>query len=179
MTTKQKDKILEKFRLHYQDLVSFATLEKYLECLKNMLNGKIIVKSKSRELQYKAVLRKCEQIGIKLDVVIPHYQKKGDTIKKNVIDKIQNDIQIEKILESCPQTTKGMELVKAIQISLVSGLRLSEVLSLEEKDITILGWNILILEKKTLIRLSAKAKIRMKIYHTEKLKTGLGKSKKF
>jgi len=130
-----KDKIMRKFQQSYSGLISPATMDKYLDRLKQILDDNVEISSKSKYLQYKAVLNKLKEIGIETGVTIPKWSKRGNRQKENVIEKYVSPGQLARIIEACPRTDRGEELKKAIKISYYSGLRLEEVLTLKAGDL--------------------------------------------
>ncbi|RJR08344.1 site-specific integrase [Candidatus Parcubacteria bacterium] len=130
-----KDKIMRKFQQSYSGLISPATMDKYLDRLKQILDDNVEITSKSKYLQFKAVLNKLREIGIETGVSIPKWSKRGNRQKENVIEKYVPPGQLERIIEACPRTARGEELKKAIEISYYSGLRLEEVLTLKTGDV--------------------------------------------
>jgi len=137
LTLEEKKNIKNKFLKSYKGALAKTTVEIYYLRLEQILEGNIERSSKSKDLQYKAVLSKLEEIGIDVGVKLPRWTRRGNNIKKNVIDSCITPGQLETILERCPRTLKGDELRKAIKISYYSGLRLEEVLSLKASDIKI------------------------------------------
>ena len=129
----------EIFRDRYEGFLSRRTLEEYCSIVKLIKEGRLEVRSKSRYNQVKSVLRKCEKIGIKLDFEMPEWRKREKKTVKNIQDKLIDKDELKLILKNVPDTPKGKELKLAIEIAYYSGLRLSEVLSLEKDDITFDG----------------------------------------
>jgi len=135
MSKKDKEDILKKFELNYKDMLATNTYKAYLTALKQLLSGSIKITSKSKYCIYKAVLKKLNEIGIKLDIVLPKYTKKGNNDKENILDKSLDDMKLEKILNELKQTKSQVELKKAIELAYRTGLRLNEVLNIKESDI--------------------------------------------
>lgn len=133
----ERDKIIKKFRQSFSGLVAPATMVKYVDRLKQILDDNIEITSKSKYLQYKAVLSKLKEIQINLDVQIPKWTRRGNQQKENVIEKYVSQGQLDRIIEACPGTAGGEELKRAILISYYSGLRLEEVLNLKSGDVEI------------------------------------------
>lgn len=126
------------FAKAYAGLVSEKTLKEYVRCLKNLLAGTVKIKSKSAYLQFKAAQAKAAKVGIPTPS-LPPYRRRGDGVKRNILDKLVSFEKLEAILTSCPKTAKGKELALAIRLSYFTGLRLSEVLSLTPQDIVLNG----------------------------------------
>lgn len=139
MKTLSKKEITTKFTKNLKCLVSDRTMTSYTKRLEELLSDNVTMTSKAKYLQYKAVMSKLEQMGIALDVKLMKYAKRGDGVKKNVMDKYVSPEQLHVILNTCNNTEKGKELRLAIQISYYSGLRLEEVLNLKGSDIVMNG----------------------------------------
>lgn len=131
--------IMEKFTKSYRSLIAERTMVTYKKRLSEILEDNISVTGKSKYLQYKAVIHKLNEIGIDLNVKLPKYCKRGDTIKQNIIDKYVSPEQLETILDAANDTEKGKELRLAMQLSYFSGLRMEEVLTLNKSDIILNG----------------------------------------
>lgn len=131
--------IMQKFEKSYRSLIAERTMVTYKKRLSEILEDNISVTGKSKYLQYKAVIHKLNEIGIDLNVKLPKYCKRGDTIKQNIIDKYVSPEQLEIILDAANDTEKGKELRLAMQLSYYSGLRMEEVLSLRKSDIVLNG----------------------------------------
>lgn len=139
LNLEDKKNIKDKFQKAYKSALADTTFEIYFLRLKQILDGNIERSSKSKDLQYKAVLSKLKEIGIELNLKLPRWTRRGNNIKKNVIDSCITEKQLQAILRACPGSKKGEELRKAIQISYYSGLRLEEVLGLNPEDIKVNG----------------------------------------
>ena len=129
------DDIIKTFIRKCTKLLSERTLQVYRKRLEELLNDSFKVSSKSKYLQYKAVLSKLEEMGINIDVKLMKYTRRGDTVKKNILDKYVSPEQLALIIEAIPVTIKGNELILAIKIAYYSGLRLEEALTLKGTDI--------------------------------------------
>lgn len=123
------------FKKAYANKIAPKTMRVYLIALKQILDGKLNVTSKSKHLQVKALLSKCEKVGIEVDYNLVPWSKRGDNFKANVADKLISEEQLKDILNTCPNTQKGNDLRLAINISYYAGLRLSEALNLKKRDI--------------------------------------------
>ncbi len=128
---------IEHFINLFQHSLSIPTLFKYVEILNLINENKLIIKSKSRHIQVRAVLNKCKKANIKIDYKLIDWNKKEDKTVKHIYDSIIKEDDLNKILSLCPKTNKGDELRLAIHISYHSGLRLSEVLNITQNNIRI------------------------------------------
>ena len=131
------DEIKKRFRKMCTKVLSERTLENYNKRLDDILTDNIVISSKAKYLQYKAVMSKLEQMGIVLNVKLMKYAKRGDTVKKNIMDKYVSPELLQVILDAIPDTVKGNELRLAIKLSYYSGLRLEEVLMLKSADFVV------------------------------------------
>ncbi len=130
------------FEKHYKGFVSDKTLSKYLEVIRLIENDKLIIKSKSRYMQVKAVLNKFKEIGIELNYILPKWTKKEISREKKIKDKLLTINQLQQIINEFPKkkgnpTSKAKQLALACEISYYSALRLSEVLSLTKDNFEI------------------------------------------
>ncbi len=130
-----RDDIIKTFIKKCTKVLSERTLKVYRKRLEELLDDDFQVSSKSKYLQYKAVLSKLEEMGIPVDVKLMKYSKRGDSVKKNILDKYVSKEQLSGIIKAIPPTRKGDELRMAINIAYYSGLRLEEVLNLKKVDI--------------------------------------------
>jgi integrase len=130
-----KKKILKAFE-GLRNTMAVNTFKVYFTCLKKILTNSVKINSKARYFQYASTLKMIKRLGFEIDFKLPPFCKRGDGIKKNVIDKIVTDENLQKILGCVPNTEKGNQARVAIQIALGSGLRLSEVLNLKPSDIS-------------------------------------------
>lgn len=135
MIKAKKEEVTKKFVKTFAPMIADRTMVSYRKRLEELLNDSVEITGKSKYLQYKAVISKLAEIGISLDVKLPKYSKRGDTVKKNIMDKYVSPEQLQVILDACNDTVKGRELRLAIQISYYTGLRLEEVLMLKPSDI--------------------------------------------
>ena len=131
------DEIRKTFIMKCTKVLSDRTLISYKKRLEELLTDNIVISSKSKYLQYKAVLAKLAEMGIVLKVKLMKYSKRGDTVKKNIMDKYVSPDQLRIILDAIPDTVNGNELRLAIQIAYYSGLRLEEVLKLKISDVVV------------------------------------------
>jgi integrase len=129
----------ELFIKTYGYFLSEETLKKYLNIIDLLERDKLEVKSKSRYLQVRSVLKKLERIGRNdYGFVLPDtYPKRSDRIKSKTEGKRITEEELSLILSKCPDTFKGRQLHLAIMIAYYGGLRLSEVLSLKNDNIII------------------------------------------
>ena len=140
MTKKRQmtnNEIMKTFMRMYKNVLSDRTFQIYRKRLEELLEDKYEITGKSKYLQYKAVLSKLEDLKIEVNVNLPKYSKRGDTVKKNIMDKYVSPDHLQVILNNIPDTSKGEELRRAVSISYYSGLRLEEVLNLNPSDIII------------------------------------------
>jgi integrase len=139
-TTKKKSqenaKIIRKFERVFKGVLSERTMKEYLLCLRQLLSGKWKITSKSKYVQFKAVLARLKEINIDLGIILPRYSKRGDTWKENVVEKYVDTGTLEKIVEGLPDTDKGRQAKIACRIAYLTGLRLSEVLKLTRENIS-------------------------------------------
>ena len=135
----KKGEVMKKFEKSFSSMISDRTMVTYKKRLQELLADDISVTGKSKYLQYKAVISKLAEIGISLDVKLPKYCKRGDGIKKNIMDKYVSPEQLQDILDMGNDTEKGNELKLAMQLSYYSGLRMEEVLNLKKSDIVLNG----------------------------------------
>jgi len=135
--SKKKEKIVEKFEKTYKGLVAPKTMTTYKITLKQLLLNNINISSKSKFRHFKAVLKRLQEMEITEEIEnikLPEkWSKRGDTTKKNILDKYICLEDLETIVLNVPGTSKGAELKKAILISYYSGLRLDEVIHLKKK----------------------------------------------
>lgn len=140
--SKKHVKEITKFYNFYHGLFSTNTMISYLTALMQLLQNKINLSSKAKQTYYKIVKKKAKKINIKIDVYIPDWKKRGDTIKSEIEDKYVNKEGLKEILKACPNSKKGLELRKAIELSYYSGMRLNEVLDLNNRNIDFVGKHI-------------------------------------
>lgn len=140
--SKEHIKKITKFYNFYHGMFSTNTMISYLTALMQLLKKEINLSSKTKQTYYKIVKKKAKKIGIKIDVYIPDWKKRGDNIKSEIEDKYVNKEGLEQILKACPNSKKGLELRKAILLSYHSGMRLNEVLNLKSRNIDFVGEHI-------------------------------------
>jgi len=124
------------FREKYRSYFSGRTLDEYTAIIRLIEEGRLRIRSKSRHDQVRAVMSRCAEAGIKLEYNLPKWSKREDLKLKRTQEKVITQEQLKAILENLPQTDKGDELTLAVELSYVSGLRLSEVLALKPEDIS-------------------------------------------
>jgi len=129
----------EMFKEKYRGYFSERTMKEYTAIIRLIEENRLRVRSKSRHDQVKAVLSRCNEIGIELEYNLPKWSKREDSKLKKTQEKVITQEQLEAIIKNLPQTDKGDELVLAVELSYVSGMRLSEVLSLKPGDINFDG----------------------------------------
>lgn len=129
----------EIFKNKYQGYLGERTLEEYSTIVRLIEENKLQITSRSRYKQVRSVLRKCEEAGIKIDYKLLNWSKREDSGIKKTQDKIISGDQLQEILKKIPGSKKGEELRFAAELSYYSGLRLSEVLSIQKKDIFLNG----------------------------------------
>ena len=131
---KEVKKNLRAFRKFYEFFLSPGTMKIYLDILSEILEDYILIKSKSKYNQVKAVLKKAKDINIEISFVLPDWNKKEDS-QKQIIDKYIDSDLLNEILKASPLTKQGKEIRLAIRISYYSGLRLEETLTLTQEKI--------------------------------------------
>ena len=126
---------------------STKTMRTYLDTL-NLLetgkkaNGEVFkVGSKSRQLQVDSVINKAKAAGIKVKQRCARYDVVNKNIKENRKEKVLTREQFDKFLEYLPKrdgelTEKAKELQLACELSINTGMRLSEVLAVTPRDIS-------------------------------------------
>lgn len=127
----------ERFNNAYKAFLAKKTLKEYTRIIEQIDKNNLIISSKSKYLQVKAVLKKCNKIDLRMDYQLLDWNKREDRLKENVIDKLLTKEHFNNLLASFPKTDKGQELVFACKIAYHGGLRLSEVLSLTRKNFVI------------------------------------------
>lgn len=137
-TTKKYTEEQKRFYKFYKEQLSKNTLDTYLEIIGWVVNkGEgFVITSMSRSRQVKSVIKKAEAAGIELEYKGNTEGKKNKNTVTEIADKVLTDDQFETLMAGVPNTPKGRELVKAARISINTGLRLSEVLSIEPTAIT-------------------------------------------
>jgi integrase len=131
------DEIKKIFIRKCTKVLSDRTLQVYRKRLEELLDDNVQSSSKSKYLQYKAVLSKLAEMGIALNVKLMKYSRRGDSVKKNILDRYVSPEQLHMILDAIPDTVKGNELRRTIKIAYYSGLRLAEVLALRGSDVVL------------------------------------------
>lgn len=127
---------IAKFKRFYLHYFSEKTLEKYIQVLEQLLTGNIKISSASKWKHYKAVKQHAEKIKIPINEYIPEkWRKRGDNIQGEIIDKYIDKNLLDEIIKNCPKSPQGNELKLAIKIAYNTGMRLSEILEMEGKNI--------------------------------------------
>ena len=129
----------EIFRNRYKTYFSSKTLKEYMAIIRLIEEGRLEIKSKSRYDQAKAVMSRCAEAGIELEYSLPKWSKREDSNLKKTQEKVITPEQLKTIIQALPQTDKGDELALAMELSYISGLRLSEVLALNPEDVDFNG----------------------------------------
>ena len=131
---KEVKRNMKKFKDFYLNFLSINSMKIYLKVLKEILEDRVKITSKSKYNQVKAVLKKAKDINITINFLLPDWHKKED-LNKEIIDKYITEDLLSKILKASPLTSQGKELRLAIRISYLSGLRLEETLTLKVDQI--------------------------------------------
>lgn len=131
--TKDDKAKIEAFTENYKVRLSKKTFDCYIKILVAILIGTCKITCKSKYLQVKSVLAKCKAVGIAVEFLLLDWTRNQD--KAIEINKSLTEGELEKALNEVPNSKKGLELKKAMEISFFTGLRLNEVLSLKAEDI--------------------------------------------
>jgi len=123
----------------YAGYMAENTLKEYARIINQIEKDSLTITSKSKYLQVKATLKKCELAGIGVKFNLLPWSKRGDSVKENIIDKSLEESDFLRVLDHLPKSKKGNELKLACRLAYYAGMRLSEVLGLKQQDINTNG----------------------------------------
>lgn len=139
---KLDDEDIKKFSEKIKAEVSERTLAIYVKILMDIRDDNLVINSRSRAKQVKAVLKKCKEKGIEVVFDFSFNKTDGGDDEYKTINRINNKVvskkQLEMILNYLPKSDLGYQLGIAILISYNSGLRLEEVLSIKRDIIKVI-----------------------------------------